>query len=149
MKYIKYFILFLISSCIDLSPGIQQNWQCYTIKQGKHRSVNKIDNAYSQIKFQADLSDAIYDTTALGVDKYDWNKLYGITSSQIHQDSYRIGFRLLNHQWQFSAYWYKDGKRYSQYLGSCNINDKPVFIIDARDDNTCLFKMDNNNIIID
>lgn len=116
---------------IEFNPDKHEgDWVSYHIPEGKYRSEVGIQSIRSNITFIADLTDAEYDTLALGsVEMLDWNKLYGISSYNIHKNSHRIGFRFNKGYWEFAAYWYVDGVRGYQYLGKCDTGDQPVFTI--------------------
>ena len=136
--------LFIFAGCAEIQLGdtdIGKIRTKYHIVKGTHGMTLKLQSSTSYVYFEADLSGAVYDNKALGLDSLDWNKLYGFRAIKVHDNSYRIGFRLNGSMWEFCAYSYVDGKRQEfEYLGSCEINGKPQFIIDLSD-NSCYYEM--------
>ena len=121
-------IIFLCCSLLSCSDELFENyWVRYTIPEGEHTSITEI-SPVDNLAFQVYIEEA-YDTIALGNDKYDWNKLYGFTTMHIHDNSHRIGFRLLNGRWEYAAYAYVDGDRNYKIIGTGDVGEIAEFKI--------------------
>lgn len=62
----------------------------------------------------------------------DINKLYGITSPKIHQNSARFGWRnIQDDEIEIFAYWYKDGVRGFELIGTTKPKEQNHYSIDV------------------
>lgn len=117
-KYILFFLFLL--GCNDFID----TWDGYEIKKGEHSSqrpgmgkrlISLTDGRH--LHFRARFTNSCLYTP----ENDDINKLYGFTdaNSSVHQNSIRIGWRHNgNGQIEIFAYWYKDGVRGIEKLGS-------------------------------
>lgn len=62
----------------------------------------------------------------LGENKFDWNKLFGISFGFHHKNSCRIGFRFVDNQLQFCKYVYIDGVRIRDTQSNICVGDLNV-----------------------
>lgn len=64
------------------------------------------------------------------INKLDINKLYGLTSTIIHNNSCRIGWRELeNGNFEILGYWYLNGKREFEHLYEAKIGESLDLIV--------------------
>ncbi len=66
----------------------------------------------------------------------DINKLFGITSTQIHQNSARIGWRgIENNRFEIFAYWYDKGTRGFQVIDTLELHQDTYFEVNVKKKN--------------
>ncbi len=106
----------------------------YTISEGKHYANERhpayITSPFLTVQFEPDASwyyASIYDT--------HWNKLAGISSNRIHQNSIRIAWRCTHGQIRIAIYEYRDGERVITPLG---------YVYDWT---SVIIEMDNNRVM--
>lgn len=126
----------------------------YNIKEDKHRSGLHIGFTFgNRIAFEAEFnSTCLYQLD--GSDKYDINKLFGMSTSWYHhKNSCRFGWRCIDGEnIEILAYVYVDGVRQtyldSQILGTVKPNQKFYASINInKDKDKYLFNFDNNSFI--
>jgi hypothetical protein len=131
MKYLIVTLLFLCSC----NPFAVDPHTVYIIEQGQHyanNTKNKVSPKYNEgVHFITVFNISnIYDN---GSD--DINKLYGITSSKIHENSARFGWRCKGDIIEIFAYYYIDGVRYFEKMGETEIKKRNEFLVDVSGNN--------------
>lgn len=144
-RIILYLLLITFSSCQDIFYASTT----YRINKGMHRSVPltfpNTANIVSGIERDKHVE---FLFTFLGEHEYDYtvkdggdiNKLYGLTSLNIHENSARVGWRYVGeHKFEIFAYYYVDGARGFKSMGtvktweeitcSIDINNGYTFIV--------------------
>lgn len=133
MKYIL--LILLLTSCHKVWKPRQH--EVYTISKGQHecneRSLAYLNSPFLTLQFTPDES-WYYEPQ---YDKH-WNKLGGISSNQIHQNSIRIAWRCTLEEIKLAIYEYRDGERVITELGS--IDDGWWSIIIEMDKNRVVFR---------
>ena len=131
MKYLL--IVFFFCSCVKYNHE-----QIYTIKKGNHKSVNRISRVHNNdLWFQFTFTENHRYLNEIPDDqnRLDINKLYGLTSSKIHNNSCRIGWRELeNGNFEILAYWYTDGTRGFEHLYEAEVGELLEMIVTNFDD---------------
>ncbi len=91
-----------------------KDYDLYTISEGQHyaneRHLAYINSPFLTIQFTPDESWYYEDDT-------HWNKLGGLTSANIHQNSIRIAWRCTAGEIRIAIYEYRDGEREITELG--------------------------------
>lgn len=89
----KFLFLILLVSC-SLIEEIDCGWKNYIIYPGKHASYNRQinNNQEEDLVFDAIFLSGLYKFN--DIDSLDWNKLFGVYQGNIHEDSYRFGWRI-------------------------------------------------------
>ena len=124
-------ILFMVWVLTGCNPFAVDVHPVYIIEEGQH-FANKTEKKISpvlneRVEFAALFNIShIYDN---GED--DINKLYGITSTKIHNYSARIGWRWNVDKVEIFAYYYIDGVRSFVKLGDAQLNTRHEFIVDV------------------
>lgn len=159
MKTVNYIIFIalatLISSCdIELNDPFAEEEigeKIYVIKEGSHESNRSIeffkDNTLS---FQAMFDESASYFTQNPNNQLDVNKLMGFADcgGLHHENSARFGWRWNNGQLEILAYWYIDGQRNSQLLGTAQLNKYYDYTL-KRTENAYTFNFDGNNFSVE
>ena len=121
-------VVIMATSC---RPFAIAPYEVYRIEAGEHyptKYKNKISPIYSErLEFVTWFNAShIYDN---GSD--DINKLYGITSPKIHENSARFGWRYWNDAIEIFAYYYIDGERHWHKLGDAKLKTRYEFSVDV------------------
>ena len=117
-------ILFLLVSCTKYSEE-----HTYTIYKGDHGSGLRfnpvIGDASVSFQFSFTENHKYLSEIPDDINKLDVNKLYGLTSTDIHLNSCRIGWRELeNGNFEVLGYWYFDSKDfYFEHLYEAKIGE--------------------------
>lgn len=130
-------ILLLLGGCNDFID----TWDSYEIRRGEHysrrsgmprRLVSLKDGRH--LRFDAYFTNScLYDTTGMGYDAYDINKLYGFTDANSTKNSTRIGWRHNGSGTiEVFAYWHRDGRIGFQKLGETYPYKKDQYELWAR-----------------
>lgn len=92
----------------------------FVIRKGKHKIIHRRPiktNGTLSASFTFDEQHRYYDDSNPKEMNLHINKLIGLSSLNIHEDSVRIGWRhTKKDRFSIFAYWYRDGKRHSEYL---------------------------------
>ena len=109
--------------------------EVYIIEQGEHyptKYKHRIAPKYNEgVHFISVFNVSnIYDN---GSD--DINKLYGITSPKIHENSARFGWRCKGEIIEIFAYYYINGERFFEKMGETEINVRNEFLVDVSKNN--------------
>ena len=142
MKIIKYLLpLLLITTCVKKDS---EGFWIFKIKEGKHRSVNKVKTINrDNIHFELLLTNSCKYETRNPMNQWDVNKIFGFSDGDGHQrNSARIGWRFVNNEIQLMAYTHYNGDFYFKKICvvnpdtyyDCRINclhDRYEFIVDS------------------
>ena len=114
MKQLVLILLILISGCHKLWEP--ERHDLFTISEGNHESNERhlgyIKSPFITLQFRANDTwyyPEVFDT--------HWNKLGGIASNQIHQNSVRIAWRCTDGKILIAIYEYRNGERVITPLG--------------------------------
>ena len=115
---IPFLMLLLLLGCTKFETDVEKN---YIIKTGNHQIENKkiVKVKSNHLLFHFTFNDNHRYLHEIPDDenRLDYNKLFGLTSPKIHENSARIGWReLTNENFEIAAYWYLDGVRGFEYL---------------------------------
>jgi hypothetical protein len=98
----------------------------YVIEAGQHNSTSKIRAKIGErvdFTFTFDPTHFYYDE----LPTLDINKLYGLTGLNIHKNSARFGWRDNDGIIEVFAYWYKNGVRGFELLGTADMFEKNYY----------------------
>ena len=115
------------------NPFAVEPHAAYIIEAGQHEGKHPVVSfAKRDLTFRVNWNTSqIYD---LGNENQaDINKLYGITSDKIHQNSARIGWRAVGDEIEVFAYWYKNGERGWESLGFTHPGTLDEFRVSVKD----------------
>lgn len=122
MRWIKYIPLLIFFSC---EPGLVEPYEVFTIKEGSHSSGLKLEQLQSTVvRFSAIFDESAIYQTLSEVNQHDINKLIGFSdcNAHHHESSARFGWRWLDDQLEIHTYTYLNGERYSEYIGTIELN---------------------------
>lgn len=143
-------ILFILSNFISCKKD-ENDFLIYTIQQGEHSSgIHYGTLQKGKIKFECKFNEtAIYDLK--NSNQLDINKLYGFSdcNDQHHENSVRFGWRwdLITKKILIYAYYYNNGNRFYDELGSVNPNETHNYEIQLHDKNY-LFIFDGKELYV-
>ena len=125
------FLLLLLTAC---NPFAVDVWEVYYIQKGHHyadRVKYKVSPVYNEcVEFVFYFNDTHLYSDELQTD--DINKLYGITSPKIHENSARFGWRNIKGDTiEVFAYWYRNGVRGFKLLGRTTPYKQDYYKIDV------------------
>jgi hypothetical protein len=128
-------ILIILVGC-ELKVGYRQNY--FRVEKGEHKfkPVRVLQTSYRTLSWKAMFRDNCwYDAEQFpAYDRLDLNKLYGITSARIHQNSARIAWRAEKDSViAIYAYWYINGKRDMLRLGETNTSVFDYYRVRVKD----------------
>lgn len=120
---ISIFLILLFAQC---EQKIEEPFEYYTIKKGRHASSGKVELLQSKtMQFTA-----VFDETAIYIsgtaeNQHDTNKLLGFSdcNDHHHRNSARFGWRWLDEQLEILAYVYADGERIIEPIGTVALNE--------------------------
>ena len=131
MKYLVYIliVLFALTGCEKMF--LPDN--TYLIKEGKHRSTSNISIINgTNISFSFTFEEEHQYLDEINTTQI--NKLYGLTSTSIHKNSARIGWRQEDEEFVCFAYWYLDGDGFNSYeLYRAQLGERVDFTIRTGD----------------
>lgn len=151
MKLIKRLFGFFMILISSIGCTKYDEEQIYIIKKGNHRASN---SKYSpkrepSIVFTFTFTENHRYLTEIpdNVDKLDLNKLYGLTSSAIHSNSCRIGWREVEDgNFELHAYWYVDGQRGFELLYTAEVGEE--LFLSVSNDGDYYFGCNDKELII-
>jgi hypothetical protein len=127
MKYLLIFTSFLLTMCTKPKTGL------YVIEKGNHYANNRrLVKTDGLITFNFTFTN---DHKYQHIEKSDHiNKLFGLTSIQIHKNSARIGYKedATTGEFKVYAYYYQDGVRATKLLYKAKTYEIVNITIDTR-----------------
>lgn len=117
----------LILLMVQCEQKIEEPFEYYTIKKGRHTSSNKVELLQSKtMQFTAVFDDTAIYTSGTEENQHDTNKLLGFSdcNDHHHRNSARFGWRWLDEQLEILAYVYADGERIIESLGTVPLNEE-------------------------
>ncbi len=127
MKWITIISLILLTSCHKMWEPRQH--EIYTISKGQHyaneRHMAYINSPFITLQFTPDES-WYYEPEH---DKH-WNKLGGIASNNIHENSVRVAWRCTLGEIRIAIYEYRNGERVITELGTVEKWDSVIIEMD-------------------
>lgn len=122
---IPFMILVMLLSCTKIEKGIENT---YTIKQGNYkienRKLSRVNSDHLWFHFTFTENHKYLSEIPDDQNRLDINKLYGLTSSKIHENSCRIGWREFNNgNFEVLGYWYLDGVRKWKHLYEAEVGE--------------------------
>lgn len=128
MKIANIFLFALLTLFQSCNPFAVNSTTTYWIDEGEHNSISKLSPVYNETLefiFTFNENNRYLDLIQDDKNKEDINKLYGITSPKIHENSARFGWRqseISEDEYEVFAYYYILGHRGFKYL--CTIKEK-------------------------
>lgn len=134
-------IVLLFTQCEE---SMEQPFEYYTIKKGRHASTNKVELIQShKMHFTAIFDESAIYTSGTEENQHDTNKLLGFSDCNDHHhlNSARFGWRWLDEQLEILAYVYADGDRIIEPIGTIPLNEPVAYQLILNDD-SYLFVLD-------
>jgi len=120
VRLLYIIIAMIFTSCMKYSG----REVLYTIAKSKHKSHNDISRVKSnRLDFTFTFKDnhRYLNEIPNDVNRLDYNKLYGLTSSNIHDNSIRLAWRDVGDKFELAAYGYLNGERIIKSIGFADI----------------------------
>jgi len=145
-----YILMILAASFWGCEPEINEPFEAFVIKAGKHNSVTRAQFLQSStLKFNAIFNESAIYNSKDPINQHDTNKLMGFADCNVHHhvNSARFGWRWLNDQLEILAYCYFKNERQIKLVGVVELNQAYEYNITLHD-NTYEFNLEGFSTVI-